>query len=117
MRQSKFIKKCGPFEVHSISQDNHGVRLVIYPAFPEYDKDFSDPNIKWAIHRLKDHKGGGPSIFTAIALAKEFEEFLNQPYLETEVKEWKKTLAKALEKVRKQNNKQFERAMSKLEKQ
>lgn len=114
MKQSKFIRKCGPYKVHSISQDMHGVRLEVFPAFPEYDKDFSD-GTKWAISRLKNQQGGGPSIFTAMALAREFEEFLNQPYPEAEVVEWKKTLDKALEKVKKQSQKRFEKAMAKLE--
>ena len=114
MKRSEFIRKCGPYKVHSISQDMHGVRLEVFPAFPQYDKDFSD-GTKWAINRLKEHKGGGPSIFTAIALAKELEAFLNQSYSEAEVEEWKKTLAKALEKINKQNQKRFEKAMAKLE--
>lgn len=41
MKQSKFIRKSGPYEVLSISQDRHGVRLEIYPAFPQYE-EFSD---------------------------------------------------------------------------
>lgn len=96
MKQSKFIKGCGPFEVHSISQDGHGVRLIVYPAFPEYDKEYTDPSARWAINRARGD-GGGPSIFTAIALAREFEGFLNQPYSEAEVRAWKETLAKALD--------------------
>jgi len=126
MKQSKFIRKSGPYEVHSISQDRQGVRLEIYPAFPQYnltpkrqsEKDI-DPSWarepRWALHRYKGD-GGGPGIFTAIALAKEFEEWLNQAYSEEEVKEWKSTLAIALKKVRDKAQRQFEKAFAKLEK-
>ena len=109
MKQSKFIRKCGPYEVHSISQDGHGVRVEIYPAFPQYE-EFPD-GISWAIHRLKRGDGGGPGIFTAMALAREFERFLNQFYSEEEVNSWKTTLGIALKKVRDKAHKQFEKAL------
>ena len=106
MRQSKYIRKCGPFEVQSISQDGHGVRLEIYPAFPQYNIP-PGPDIdpswvrepRWAIHRYRG-EGGGPGIFSAIGLAKEFEDWLNQFYTQKEVDDWKNTLAEALKKVR-----------------
>jgi len=110
MKQSKFIRKCGPYEVYSISQDRHGVRLEIYPAYPQYE-EFSD-GFSWAIHR-QNGDGGGPSIFTAIALAKEFEEWLNQFYSEAKVNNWKTTLGRALKKVREKAQKRFEKAMEK----
>lgn len=125
MKQSKFIRKCGPYEVCSISQDAHGVRLEIYPAFPQYnitpkrqqEKDI-DPSWakepRWAIHRYNG-EGGGPGIFTCIGLADEFEKFLNQAYTPEQVAEWKKTNAEALKKVRARVDKRFERAMKKLE--
>lgn len=127
MKQNKFIRRCGPYEVHSISQDREGVRLEIYPAFPQYDitaKRQSEQGIdpswakesRWALHRYKG-KGGGPSIFTAIALAKEFEAWLNQWYTEGEVKGWKETLAEGLKQVRDRQQKRFEKAMAKLEKE
>ena len=101
MKQNRFIKKCGPYKVVSISQDGHGVRLNIYPAFPKYnltEKEISKGHIdpswakepRWPMHRYI-REGGGPSIFTAIALAEEFEEFLNQHYSEAEIQEWKNT--------------------------
>ena len=96
MRSNRFIKECGPYKVASISQDNRGIRLVVYPAFPKYE--VSDDGISWAIHRRRGD-GGGPGIFTAIALAKAFEAFLNQPYSESEVANWKATLVKALKVV------------------
>lgn len=99
MKQSKFIRKCGPYKVRSISQDARGVRLEVFPAFPAYDKDFKPLNTKWAINRFLKKQGGGPGIFTAISLAQEFEDFLNQPYSEAAVKEWEKTLSKALPDV------------------
>ena len=125
MKQSKFIRKCGPYEVHSISQDGRGVRLEIYPAFPQYNitaKRQSEKDIdrcwaeesRWAIHRASG-EGGGPGIFTAIALAREFEEWLNQFYSQEEVKNWKATLAIALKKVRDKAQRQFDKAMAKLE--
>ena len=123
MKQSKFIRKCGPYEVISISQDGRGVRLEIYPAFPQYnisperqaEKDINPSWTKeprWAIHRYKG-EGGGPSIFTAIALAQEFEEWLNQFYTTEEVSNWKSTLATALKKVRDKIQKRFEKSIEK----
>lgn len=125
MKQSKFIRKSGPYEVHSISQDGYGVRLEIFPAFPQYNltekqqkEQYIDPSWakepRWPIHRYKG-EGGGPSIFTCIALAKEFEEFLNQPYSKEEVENWKATLGEALRKVRERAKRQFEKAMKKVE--
>lgn len=127
MKQSKFIRKSGPYEVHSISQDGHGVRLEIYPAFPQYDlteKERAEKDIdpswakepKWALHRFKG-EGGGPSIFTAIALAQEFEIWLNQFYSEREVENWKSTLGIALKKVRDKAQRRFEKSMAKIEEQ
>ncbi len=125
MKRNRFIKKCGPYEVFSVSQGGDGVRLEVYPAFPQYnitekrqqEKDIDsswakDP--RWPIHRYKG-EGGGPSIFTAIALAKEFEEFLNQSYIPEQVEEWKKTNAEALKKVRDRAKRNFERAMARQE--
>ena len=125
MKQSKFIRKCGPYEVSSFSQDGQGVRLEIYPAFPEYDlspkrqteKDIDPSWAKerhWVLHRYKG-EGGGPGIFTAIALAREFEEWLNQFYTDEEVNNWKATLNLALKKVRDKAHKRFEKAMARLE--
>ncbi len=125
MKQSRFIRKCGPYEVSSISQDGQGVRLVIFPAFSQYnlsekereDKDIdeswkNDP--RWAIHRYRN-EGGGPNIFTVIGLAKEFEDFLNQPYTAGQVNEWKQTNAEALKKVNDKQRKQLEKAFKKME--
>ena len=122
MKQSKFIRKCGPYTVTSISQDGAGVRLIVYPRFPQYDvviknrtdKESIDPSWiadpRWPSHRYKG-EGGGPGIFTAIALAKEFEEFLNQPYTEAQVADWKELLAVALKKINDRIKKRFDRAM------
>ena len=123
MKGNKYIKKCGPYEVRSISQDGHGVRLEVYPAFPQYNisvKRQSEKYIdqrwkddpRWPIHRYAGY-GGGPGIFTAIGLAEEFEIFLNQPYTDEQVDEWKKTNATALKKVRDKVNKAFEKTMNK----
>lgn len=56
--------------------------MVVYPAYPEYGKD-------WPTTR-GEGEGGGPGIFTAMALAKEIEELLNVPYTPEVVLEWKK---------------------------
>ncbi len=127
MKQSKFIKESGPYEVHSISQDGCGIRLEVFPAFPEYDisekcqkGDALDPSWakepRWVFHRYIG-EGGGPSIFTAIALAAEFERFLNQSYSEAEVTNWKKDLDQALKKIREKEQKRFEKAMAKMERE
>lgn len=112
MKQDKFIRKCGPYEVISVSQDMNGVRLLVFPAYPLYnltekeqdgvDKSWIDQP-EWALHRYKG-EGGGPGIFTAIALAEAFEKFLNQPYTEQQVIDWKNLNAKALKKVRNKAN-------------
>ena len=121
MKSNKFIKDSGPYEVHSISQDRHGVRLEIYPAFPEYNSEqrkgvdqiwLDDP--RWPIHRYKG-EGGGPGIFTCMALATAFEEFLNQCYSPEQIKQWKDTNALALKDIRGKEQKRFERHMAKLE--
>ena len=126
MKANKYIKKCGPFEVVSISQDGQGVRLKVYPAFPQYnltekgqagkyiDQRWKD-DPRWPIHRYAGH-GGGPSIFTAIALAQELENFLNQPYTQEQVDDWKATNVQAFKKIRDKANKAFEKAMRKIEK-
>lgn len=129
MKQNKYIRRMGPFEVSSISQDAHGIRLVVYPAFPEYNISekkiqegvarnnidscwVEDPH--WVIQRLKGN-GGGPSIFTVMAMAEELEKFLNQPYSEAKVAEWKATLAKALEKITAADRRRFDKAMKRRE--
>ena len=65
------------------------MRLVVYPAFPGYE-EFED-GISWAIHRKKG-EGGGPSIFSAMALARELETFLNSPYSEEDIRKWHETI-------------------------
>ena len=91
MKRSNFIHKCGPYKVQSISQFPGGVRLEVFPAFPQYGD--------WAIGREKG-EGGGPSIFTAMGLAKEFENFLNQDYTPETVGQWKETLKIALAELK-----------------
>ena len=88
MKRSKSVHQCGPYRVDSISQDGCGVRMVVYPAYPKHGED-------WAITRARG-EGGGPSIFTCIALAKELEAFLNQAYSKKDVEDWKQTLDAAL---------------------
>mgnify|MGYP001582723880 CR=1 FL=1 len=106
MKQNRYIREAGPFVVLCISQDGHGVRMVVYPAFPGYNHtegQQESSNLspewtaepRWAIHRARGD-GGGPGIFSAIALAKELEAFLNQPYPMQDVDDWKATLAEAL---------------------
>ncbi len=128
MKQDKFIKACGPYKVHSISQDMRGVRLEVFPAFPQYnltakEKERMGKRIdswwakdsRWAIHRLNG-RGGGPGIFTAIALANAFEKFLNQHYADDDVKSWKDTLAEATKKIREKNERQLDRWLKKHDK-
>ena len=124
MKQDKFIRQCGPFKVSSISQDGLGVRLVVYPAFPRYnlsEKAMANENTapgwqtepRWAIHREKGD-GGGPGIFTALALATAFEAFLNQPYSADQVAAWKATLEEALKPATERNRKRMARRFQKL---
>ena len=112
MKRNKTVHASGPYEVHSISQDGNGVRLMVYPAFPQYGQVNGVP---WAVSREKG-EGGGPSILTALATAAELEGFLNQPYAPEEVVAWKATLAEALKDVRAREKKRFERAMARVKK-
>jgi hypothetical protein len=100
-----------------------GIQIIIYPAFPEYDlketdKDYKDAcadwkqDGRWAMQRLKNENGGGPSIFGCMALAEEFESFLNQPYTKEQVDSWKATLDEALADFNKRQKKLFEKAMA-----
>lgn len=125
MKQNKYIRKCGPYKVTSVSQDEAGIRMMIYPAFPQYNltpKEQADPYIsdvwrdepRWPIHRYK-REGGGPSIFSCIALAEEFETFLNQQYSPQEVTEWKDTLDEALADYNKKQTRKFDREIKRLE--
>ncbi|MDD3460981.1 MAG: hypothetical protein PHW28_06780 [Mesotoga sp.] len=122
MKRNKYVHKCGPFKVVSVSQSCSGIQMVVYPAFPKYnlsEKEQTNNDIdkswrndsRWAIHRLKLHEGGGPSIFSCIALAEELENFLNQQYTSKEITEWKATLEEALSDYNKKQTKAFERAM------
>ena len=79
MKQDKFIRKCGPYAVTSVSVDHLGVRLEVFPAYPAYGD--------WTTTRYND-EGGGPGVFTSLALGHAFEAFLNQPYEAKEVERW-----------------------------
>jgi hypothetical protein len=109
MKRNDFIWASGPYKVSSMSQGGGGVRIVIYPAFPQYGGD-------WAITRERA-EGGGPNIFTCMALATAFEEFLNQSYPQQVVAEWKETLGRALEKHDKLTQKRLDKALGKAERQ
>ena len=115
MRANKLIRGCGPYEVHGFSQDRRGVRLEIYPAFPEYnlpekerannETAYGEEWVKeprWAMHRYNGD-GGGPGIFTCMALATAFEQFLNQFYTSKQVEIWKSTNALALKEANKRH--------------
>jgi len=127
MKANKLVKGCGPYEVRSISQDRQGIRLEVYPAFPEYNLSVKERNRfeidqewldepRWAMHRYKGD-GGGPGIFTAMALATALENFLNQGYTAEQVKDWKDLNALALKKVRDREKKVMERAFDKMERE
>lgn len=85
MKRNKFVHKCGPYKVISISQMPGGVRLEVYPAFPQYAEREQKP---WAVSR-EEGEGGGPSIFSAMALAEQLENFLNQAYDGASITAWK----------------------------
>lgn len=127
MKRNKYVKDCGPYKVVSVSQGMRGIQMIVYPAFPKYnlsdeEREDEETDVKWikeprwAIQRLKLNNGGGPSIFSCIALAEELEEFLNQKYTREEVDSWKSTLDEALADYNKRENKRFEKAMARLEK-
>lgn len=113
LKRNKLIHKSGPYIVQSYSQDGRGVRLEIYPAYPQYnlsEKQASKPDIdpewakerRWPLHRYKD-EGGGPGIFTSMALGEAFQEFLNQSYSPEEIALWEKTFAEAQKLIEKKH--------------
>lgn len=110
MKQDKLIREAGPYKVESITQGGEGVRLVVYPAFPEYEMPGEDHR-PWAVSRQQGD-GGGPSIITVIVVATALEKFLNQPYSEAEVANWKAILEEALKPLRAKQQKRFARAMA-----
>ena len=83
MKADKFVRRCGPYKVESIL-DGQGVRLIVYPAFPDYGEN-------WAITRAKG-EDGGPSIFTAMALGNFLQDFLNQPYSQDAIDVWRQIM-------------------------
>jgi rubrerythrin len=93
MKQNKLIKESGPYYVESHSQGSGMVYLQVYPAFPEYDDD----NFLWAESRF-NMEGGGPSMFSSMAIAAELDDFLNSVYHQREIENWKDRI-KALKKV------------------
>jgi len=104
MRRPSLVKRSGPYKCVSISQDGKEVRIVIYPAFPDYNTE----NFKWVDHRYKE-EGGGPSIFTAMALASDLQEFLNAPYSDADVANWldKCPSIKITQKRKRKNPREF----------
>ena len=127
MKANKYVKKCGPYKVVSVSQDGCGVRLEIYPAFPDYDLTESErisneidetwrEEPRWAVQRILKRNGGGPSIFSVMALAREMETFLNQGYTEEQVKNWNDTLSEALKEVHAKVERAMKRAFARMEK-
>jgi len=84
MKANKLVKRCGPYRVHSISQNGQSVRLIVYPAFPDYGEN-------WAITGANG-EAGGPSIFTAQALANFLQDFLNQPYSQDAIDVWRQIM-------------------------
>ncbi len=86
-QRAALLKDSGPYRVVSHSQTGDGtVYLVVSPAFPEYGDG-------WMRSRANG-EGGGPGIFTAIALARSLEEWLNMPYSRETVVKWHKRLAR-----------------------
>jgi len=92
MKQTKLVKRAGPYYITSHSQGRGIVYFMVYPAFPQYDNS----DYKWAESRYKQ-EGGGPSIFTSIGTAKAMEEFLNSVYPPEQVKEWGKRIKAILD--------------------
>ncbi len=107
MKSNKFIKKCGPYYVTTHSQNAGLVYARLFPAFPQYDlsaKRITDNDVDpiwkadphWARHRANGD-GGGPSIFTSMALGDELKGFLNQSYDTQRVLEWENIATKILD--------------------
>lgn len=92
MKQNRTVKKSGPYFVNSHSQGDGTVHFSVYPAFTEYNDD----EYIWAESRF-NREGGGPSIFTSMAVAKELEEFLNSVYTKEEIGKWKEQIESILE--------------------
>ena len=81
MRRSRLLRGSGPYRVVSYSQNGDGqVYAVVHPAYPRYGSD-------WAEARAQG-QGGGPGIFTAMAFARDLQEFLNAPYAQAIAQAW-----------------------------
>jgi len=80
VKRNRTVHNSGPYVVKSHSHKDGTVHLRVYPAFPRYGDE-------WAITRASG-KGGGPGMFTSIALADELEAFLNQGYAPEAVTRW-----------------------------
>ena len=81
-KRTALIRCSGPYDVDSYSQTGAGyIYFVVWPAYPEEGTDWPE--------RRGNGEGGGPGIFTNIAVARQIEEFLNAPYSPADVTAWK----------------------------
>lgn len=87
-RRPTFLIRSGPYKVDSYSQYGNGqVFLVVFPAFSNYGETWPDTRAAGG--------GGGPGIFGSMSLATQLAEFLNRPYPEDIVEQWKGRKVKA----------------------
>ena len=101
MKRNKTVHGHGPFVVVSCSAG--GIPYIaVYPAYTSYGDG-------WVNSRAEQH-GGGPGMFTSIALAQELEAFLNQGYEAGVIEKWKSELAEA----RKPEMRRFEKRLKRM---
>ena len=79
--RTALIRASGPYHAQSFSQVSGGVRIILWPAYPYYGHDWPETR--------EAGQGGGPGMFTAVALASEIEAFLNAPYSQDVIEMWK----------------------------
>ena len=77
-KHTKLIKDSGPYRVESMIGEFGGLR--VRPKHPDYGEDWQQDQ--------KDGHGGGPGLFTRMALAEDVQALLNSVFDPDEVKAW-----------------------------
>jgi len=85
------VKKSGPYKVTSQLDGT----LIVYPAWHQF--------LEW-----RPETGGGPGLFSRLALAAELQEWLNNVYSEVEAEDW-------VEKGASRQERRYQRYIRKLE--
>lgn len=95
MKQNKTVRESGPYIVQSHSQGRGIVYFQVFPAFMEHDN--IEEGYLWAESRFNGD-GGGPGMFTSIAVASALQGFLNSPYDRNDCQSWENRLESLLKR-------------------